>query len=358
MAAKHLSQAPPPEILAQYCRNPAQARIRPLGHGLINQTLLVEEDNRSLVLQRINEQVFHRPELISANLLTLDRHLQKQTPVPGRRWQHCTMLPTLSGAPHCRDQGLDLWRALRYIANSRCHERLTSTHQAREAGWALGLFHARTQGLNPDLLQITLPGFHVLPDYLAQYDQLKPLDQAQGADHHRCRQTIERLRPQAHLLEEASTDGQLQVHCCHGDPKAGNILFDRDTGEALSLIDLDTVGPGLRIVDLADCLRSCCSRQGPEVKFDLQYCSALLTGYGAAAPGLLCENERQLLTTALRLVTFELGLRFFSDHLRGDTYFKVTERGANLHRARQQFQLLSDMEDKEERISALLARLA
>ena len=132
----------------------------------------------------------------------------------------------------------------------------------------------------------------------------------------------------------------------HGDPKCDNFLFDRDSGRARSLIDLDTVSRGLLAVDIGDCLRSFCNPAGEkarsDVGFDMQICARLLHGYFQSFAPM--RTERELFYHGVRLLTYELGLRFFTDHLNGDRYFKITRDGENLQRAWVQFKLLESIE--------------
>jgi Ser/Thr protein kinase RdoA (MazF antagonist) len=146
----------------------------------------------------------------------------------------------------------------------------------------------------------------------------------------------------------------------HGDPKLDNLLFAADADRALCLIDLDTVQPGLVHHDIGDCLRSCCNRRGESadgaVRFDLDTCGAILGGYADAAAGLLSADEIPLLYAAIRLLPLELGIRFLTDHLQGDRWFRVREHGQNLAKARVQLALVADIEARQAAIEDLVRR--
>ena len=173
-----------------------------------------------------------------------------------------------------------------------------------------------------------------------------------------CRECIEENRDLVDLLERSRP--QLTTTVIHGDPKAANFLFDLDKRRAVSLIDLDTVMEGLLLHDLGDCLRSCCNPLGEEVDdprdavFDPERFAALLEGYAASAGELLAKADRELLVEATRLICFELGLRFFSDHLAGNRYFKIKRPNQNLHRAMIQFYLLRSMDNNRSRLEQLV----
>ena len=164
----------------------------------------------------------------------------------------------------------------------------------------------------------------------------------------------------AGVLEEARQTGQIPERVIHGDPKLDNFLFDRSGRQALALIDLDTVQPGLVHYDIGDCLRSCCNRRGETAdgdagpSFDLALCRDLLGAYGEQVGDLLLPAEVELLYDAIRLIPFELGLRFLTDHLEGDRWFRVSQPGENLGKARTQFALAADIERNEAAIRAII----
>ena len=149
----------------------------------------------------------------------------------------------------------------------------------------------------------------------------------------------------------------------HGDPKVNNIMFDRQTGLAVSVIDLDTTKPGLIHYDIGDCLRSGCNALGeetqdwPGVTFNLDFCRAILEGYLPPCRHFLSDADYHYLFDAIRLIAFELGLRFFTDFLNGDRYFKVKYPEHNLIRALVQFQLTTSIEQQEKEISQIITTI-
>jgi Ser/Thr protein kinase RdoA (MazF antagonist) len=179
----------------------------------------------------------------------------------------------------------------------------------------------------------------------------------------RCLAVVEARRGVAPVLEDARREGTLRVRPIHGDPKVTNVMVDETTGRAVGLIDLDTVNPGLLHYDLGDCLRSACNRLGEEtgawgeVRFDLSLCRAVVTGYLSAAAGTLTEADTAYVYDAVRLIAFELGLRFLTDHLEGDVYFRTRRPGQNLARALVQFRLTESIEAQEPAIRLLVDEL-
>jgi Ser/Thr protein kinase RdoA (MazF antagonist) len=253
-----------------------------------------------------------------------------------------------------------------YVDRTLCPEAVQSIAHAREAGTALGLFHYLISDLDPKRLHDTLPGFHVTPRYLAHYDRVLA-DRAGRVPHNPLVEyglrTVERFRRWGSVLEDAHARGELRMRPIHGDPKINNILVDEQTGQAVSLIDLDTVKPGLVHYDIGDCLRSCCNPLGEgttrfdEVQFDLDLCRAILDGYLSVAAGFLDAHDIAYLYDCTRLIAFELGLRFFTDHLEGDVYFKVSHRQENLHRGLVQLKLAESIAAQEDEIRAIVDEL-
>jgi len=226
------------------------------------------------------------------------------------------------------------------------------------------LFHHLISDLSPARLADTLEGFHVTPTSLVHDDaRLACGPVASGGDVQHCRAFIEERRSFAPVLEQARAAGHLQLRPIHGDPKVNNVMMEETTGRAVALIDLDTVKPGLIHYDIGDCLRSCCNPLGEEtreleaVRFELSLCRQVLGGYLAAASDFLTGADYDHLYVAIRLISFELGLRFFSDHLAGNVYFRTDHARHNLQRALVQFQLTASIEAQESEILALIDTL-
>lgn len=338
-------------------------RVETLGRGLINDTYLVSGAARRFVLQRINARVFPDPPAVMANLRALSDHARRG-PVDPSGWRLPEIIPTRGGADFHQDGTGDYWRALSFIDGTRSLDSLANETQAEQVGRALGRFHALASGLDPDSLLDTLPGFHIAPAYLARFDEMaaRPRSKPDSVELLAALDFVAARRAVAGVLEEAKARGELKPRVIHGDPKLDNVLFDESGRRAVSLIDLDTVKPGLIHYDLGDCLRSCCNRRGEQATeapvFDLDICRAILRGYAAEARGFLSAADWDYLYAAIRLLPFELGLRFLTDHLAGDVYFKAEWPGQNLVRARVQFGLAESVERLEEGIRGVIQALA
>ncbi len=368
-----------PQILAaaaQFAPGGRALRVEAYGRGNVHDTFLVTGGGAHpgdpeaagaphLILQRLNTRVFPRPELVMANLRTCTQHLERRlagvSPGPGRPWEVPRLLRTGDGRDHWRDPEGSFWRALSFIENARSLEVVQDLGHAREVGYALGLFQALLSDLDPASLADTLPGFHETPGYLKHFDEVlirrgagPAPEVAYGL------RAIDRRRGWAPVLEAARALGRLRLRPIHGDPKVSNVMLDRASGQAVALVDLDTVKAGLVHYDIGDCLRSGCNPLGEEiesweaVRFEPDICRAILTGYLSRAGGFLTGNDYEYLYDAIRLISFELGLRFFTDYLEGNVYFKVRHREQNLLRALVQFRLAESVESQEKTIRAII----
>ena len=345
--------------------------IGPLGSGNVNDTYLVETTARRYVLQRLNTTVFRQPELVMGNLQVLAAHVdQRLGPasgswLAGRRWELPQVVCSRAdqrGWHRCSDGGF--WRTLTHVGEARSVDVIENRDQARELGWGLGVFHQLISDLPVDHLADTLEGFHITPRYLVDYHRaLVRTDAANTPLAQECVAFIRDREAIVGVLERAKDRGELPLRPIHGDPKINNMLIDADSGAAVALIDLDTVKPGLLHYDIGDCLRSCCNRLGEEtdnieaVHFDLELAAAILEGYLAAAGNLLSRTELGYVADAARLISFELGLRFFTDHLAGNTYFRAEHPEHNLQRAMVQFRLTASIEAQEGALRGLVERL-
>jgi Ser/Thr protein kinase RdoA (MazF antagonist) len=332
----------------------SSSAVLPLGNGLINETYLVTTASEPFVLQCINAHVFPEPEAVLTNLAEIGRYLASKTP-DAVRLQIPRLLKSETGGDSVRDEQGRIWRAISYIAESISLETLGDLHEARQAGFALGHFHHLLSDLNPSRLKDTLPGFHITPAYLARYREVRATADSRSLNKE-CAAFIERHQAMADDLEAAKRQGLLPLRIIHGDPKLNNFLFDINRQKAIGLIDLDTVKPGLLHYDIGDCLRSCCHRLENDA-FDPEIGEAILASYLGEAGRFFTGPDYEYLYPAIRLIPFELGLRFYTDHLEGNRYFKVEGPEQNLQRALGQFRLCESVIAQERSIRRLIESL-
>lgn len=343
--------------------------IEQLGKGHINDSFLLQICKGlyagRYVLQRINRRVFPEPGKIMANLRVLADHFDRYgVDRETGGLETIRPLPALDGNDYAVDREQSCWRVINFVEDTIGCERIPLQRRAGEMGRALGLFHRITSNLDTSLFLDSLPGFHVTPLYLARYDRLmeKQIGAAGSSAEIYCGKVIAERREFVEVLEDAAKRGLIRTQVVHGDPKVDNILFDSQSGRAVALVDLDTVKPGLLHYDIGDCLRSSCNPVDEvdnvqDVVFDLEICREVLQGYFGEMGSLLTENDIDYIFPAIRLITFELGLRFFSDHMSGDVYFKTTRPDHNLQRAMVQFVLLESLEGMESVIRETITEL-
>ena len=333
--------------------------VQRLGAGLINDTFQVDAAGASYVLQRINPLIFPMPKRIMANLERL-QEAARTRPALGVRLP--AIVAAIDGRPYARDARGGIWRLMERIHPSRVLDAVRTPEQAAEIGRTLGRFHRLAAEIEPSTLHVTLPGFHDTPGYLMALDAALSDLAAVDAPPAGVLDFVADHRPLATVMDDALRQGRTSLRVTHGDPKLDNILFHSTNGKALALIDLDTVQPGLIHHDIGDCLRSCCNRSGESaaagdtVCFDLGIAASMLDGYAEQAGDLLSAAEVDMIADAARLIPLELGIRFLTDHLQGDRYFRVKRRGDNLQKARIQFALVADIEQKLCDLKAVVAR--
>ena len=342
----------------------AVTSVSPLGNGNVNDTYQVDTaSGERFVLQRLNTLVFPEPELVMGNLQVLTDHVQSKGERAG------CQLPTpiaLCGSRDCLLRGSDgsAWRLISFIADAHCVDALKNPAQAEQIGRGLGRFHALVHDLPTNQLHDTLEGFHVTPRYLSHYRQVLSQTRVPPCpESEACQRFVAERLDLVPVLEEALLAGQLKLRPIHGDPKVNNVMLCQSSGRAIALVDLDAVKPGLLHTDIGDCLRSACNLAGEEctdleaVSFNLELAKALLQGYLAEAGRYLSEADHEHLYDAIHLLPFELGLRFLTDYLDGDIYFKTQYPRQNLNRARVQFRLTESIEAQELEIREILAQL-
>jgi Ser/Thr protein kinase RdoA (MazF antagonist) len=350
--------------------------VQPTGSGNVNDTYLAifrtTFSEHRFILQRINRNVFPHPDRIMANMRVITEHVHERIELEAdaadRIWQLPAVIPTKEGEDYAVDGDGEYWRAISLIASAHSYEKVQSQEHAREAGIVLGHFQRMISDIPVDKLFDTLEGFHVTPGYLAKHDRAMATPDGKersgsSTDARYCRKFVEERREWCRVLEDAKDRGDLELRPIHGDPKVANIMIDDFTGKGTSIVDLDTVKPGLIHYDIGDCLRSCCNRAGEEtqdfssVYFDTDLCEVILRGYMSQARDFLTEADRHYLFDAVRLIAFELGLRFYADYLAGDVYFKTVYDGQNLNRARVQFRLCESIETRERQIREILDKI-
>ncbi len=328
------------------------ARVEPLGEGLIHRTFRLTtcggpRERRRYVVQLLNTQVFPEPAQLTENLRRVCAHLEKQIRSEHGDPQRRALSPvaTRDGQLVWRDDSGRWWRIFRYIEDSLTLQRTDRPTTAYRAAEAFGAFVRRLADLAPPPLHAVLPGFHDTPARLQRLRQAFEADPCGRAAE--SAPDIERILSRQETARALAIPG-LPERVVHNDTKLNNLLFDRFSGEALCVLDLDTVMPGLALHDFGDLVRSAAASaaeaEAPSLSLPLY--EALVGGWVRGMGPLLTKAERALLATAPRVITLELAARFLTDHLEGDRYFRTSRPGQNLQRCRSQLHLLQSMESQ------------
>jgi hypothetical protein len=326
----------------------------PYGSGHINDTYCVTFNQGGspvrYIFQRINHNVFKNPVTLMENVGRVTAHLaDKLAGEADFSRRVLTLIPARAGGGwHCDADG-NYWRVYIFIENARTHDAVQSPQQAFEAAKAFGRFQQLLADLPSPRLHDTIPDFHHTPKRFAALEQAISEDVANRAAG--AKAEIEfALRHKR--LTSVLLDKKLPERVTHNDTKFNNVMLDDATGEGICVIDLDTVMPGLALYDFGDMVRTATSpakedeRDLGKVAMQFPMFEALVRGYLAAAGGFLTPEERRHLAVAGQLITFEIGIRFLTDYLEGDAYFKVHREGHNLDRCRTQFKLVESIEQQ------------
>ncbi len=327
------------------------------GSGHINDTfLLVTEqggEGRRYILQRINHFVFPRPDEIMENILGVTTHLREKITLRGGDpdRETLTVLKTKEGAAFYRDSIGSYWRVYLFIEDNLSLDRVETPEQFYQSALAFGRFQRDLSDFPAEKLHEAIRDFHNTP---VRYQNLM---KAAEADKCGRRASVaaelafaEGQKNFTETLYHAYRAGDLPLRVTHNDTKLNNILFDAETSAPLAVIDLDTVMPGFSVNDFGDSIRFGASTAGEsetdlsKVTVDLELYRIYVKGFLEGCEGRLTEAEVKLLPVGAKMMTLECGLRFLTDYLEGDVYFRTHYEGHNLDRARNQFRLVAEMD--------------
>lgn len=338
----------------------------PYGNGHINDTYaaVFDQDGTRVrfIIQRINHNIFRNPGGLMDNVQRVTSHLERKIAgQPDQFRRVLRLIPTREGGSFYRDEQGNHWRVYNFIEKARTYDAVESPRQAFEAAKTFGQFQKWLADLPSPRLRDTIPDFHHTPKRFGALERAIESDPVNRAG--LAAPEIEfalRHRPICGVL----LDANLPERVTHNDTKLNNIMLDDATGEGVCVIDLDTVMPGLVLYDFGDMVRTTTSparedeRDLLKVTMQFQMFEALVRGYLASASEFLTPREKQFLAFSAKLITFEIGIRFLTDFLAGDTYFKVHRDGHNLDRCRTQFKLVESIERQEEQMIKLVENLS
>lgn len=324
------------------------------GNGHINDTYLVTMPR--YILQRINTSIFTNPDELMDNIENVTAFLRRKLIAAGGDADRgtLTVVPAKDGGKCYKVDDNNVFRVYRFIEGTKTIENSKTAEDLYEAGVGFGNFQKLLADFPVDRLYETIRDFHHTPKRIEALREAVREDKAGRAES--VKKEIEFALENAGWADsvvKGMEDGRIPVRVTHNDTKINNILFDQESGKAVCVIDLDTVMPGSALYDFGDVLRMGGSSAAEDetdldkVWFEVSAFEAFARGYLSEMKDALTETEIALLPLSVKLMTYECGIRFLTDYLNGDTYFKIHREHHNLDRARNQFKLVADISARE-----------
>ena len=345
------------QISGQFSVSGDCLEVKPFGNGHINDTYAVtcasEGGVRRYILQKLNSRVFPHPTALMNNFAAVTAYLRpiikKEGGDPDR--ECLKVIPTVQGAAYYVDGEGEVWRMTQLIENTDAYLVAESSAMFEDAGRAFGLFIKRLEGFDAASLIEVIPDFHNTVKRYENLEKAVAADKAGRASGVKDLIDFARARKdKTSVIVSALKEGKIPLRVTHNDTKLNNVLIDTATQKAICVIDLDTVMPGSLLYDFGDAIRVGCStaeedeKDLSKVNFDRENFVAFTRGFMRGLGDNLTVNEEKLLPTGAILMTFECGMRFLTDYLEGDVYFKTAYPEHNLVRCRTQFKLVEEME--------------
>lgn len=351
------------EIAARFAVNGRVAYCERYGNGHINETYLVETDGGTrYILQKINDTVFRNVPALMENISAVTRYLRARTDDP-RRAMH--LVQTTEGADYLRDEAGGWWRMYDFIENSICLQAAETDEDFYQSAVAFGEFQRELSEFPAHTLHETIAKFHDTRNRYVQFREAlnaDPLGRAASVQTE-IEFALAREKNAGELMRLLEA-GELPLRVTHNDTKLNNVLLDRETRKPLCVIDLDTVMPGLAAFDFGDSIRFGASTAAEDetdlgkVEMSLELFETYARGFLEACGSALSPLEKATLPLGAKLMTLECGVRFLTDYLSGDTYFRIHRPNHNIDRCRTQFKLVSDMEKKQNEMRAVIEKLS
>ena len=337
----------------------------PYGKGHINDTYLSNSCEPRYILQRINHNVFKRPQDVMENIVRVTGHLKKKIIEEGGdpKRETLNLVLTHAGDPYYVTPKGDYFRMYEFIEGAQTYEIVEEPIHFYNAAKAIAKFQQRLADFPAEKLHETIPSFH---DTTVRFQQLKDAIKKDKAG--RLKGVQEEVKfalareKDASVIVDAIREGTVPLRVTHNDTKYNNIMIDDETGLGICVIDLDTVMPGSLLYDYGDSLRFGTNPADEDEKdlskvyCDLNLFEMFTKGYMEELKDVMTPREKELMPFAAKLMTYECGIRFLADYLNGDTYFKVKRPEHNLDRCRTQFKLVKDMEEKEELMKEIVKK--
>lgn len=352
------------EVTSHFCMQGEAGEICSWGSGHINDTFLVQAQVR-YILQRMNRSIFERPVDVMENITNVTSFLKEKIKKAGgdELRETLTVIFCKDGNPFYQDAYGDYWRMYYMIEDAMCYDKVETERDFYESAKAFGNFGCLLSDYPAETLHETIPGFH---DTRARFDVFQRAVEEDVCG--RAKETAAEIRFYQErkditgVLGQMQAEGKLPLRVTHNDTKLNNIMMDKKTGKGICVIDLDTVMPGLSVHDFGDSIRFGASTGAEDeqdlsrVSLDLRLFELYTKGFLEGCQGSLTKPEIAMLPMGAKVMTYECGLRFLTDYLQGDTYFKTHRKGHNLDRCRTQMKLVADMEAKWQEMEKIVSQ--
>ncbi len=351
------------EVLSTFNIDGEIVYCEPFGNGHINDTYLVkamsENGENRYMLQGINTYVFKNPQGIMENIEKVTNYLREKH--LGKRV--LSLIYNKDGHTYYKDAEDNFWRMYNFIDNAFCLDSVDNAEDFYECAVAFGKFQRDLSNFPADTLFETIPDFHNTPKRYEAFLTAVEKNLSGRAD--TAKKEIEFVKSRndfCSVLIDANKEGRLPLKVTHNDTKSNNVMLDKETHKAVCVIDLDTIMPGFSVTDFGDAVRFGASTAAEDEKdlskvwLDLDFFEAYVKGFIKGCEGMLEKEEILLLPEGAKMMTLECGMRFLTDYIDGDIYFKTHYPEHNLVRARTQFKLVADMEQKWDKMKEIIEK--
>lgn len=339
----------------------------PYGEGHINSTFLLETTSDKYILQKINNNVFPHPEEVMDNVVMVTEFLKDKIEKAGgdAKRETLTVIPTKDGESYLKTENGDFYRVYVFIDNAISYQVVENPADFYNAACAFGKFQNMLADFDASKLHETIKNFHNTKTRYDDFEKAVADNKSGKADS--VREEIEfamARKCDASVIVDGITEGRIPLRVTHNDTKLNNVMVDEKTGKGICVIDLDTVMSGSLLYDFGDSIRFGTNPAAEDEKdlskvcCDLNLFEQYVKGFLSQLGDSITKEEIELLPMSAKIMTLECGIRFLGDHLNGDVYFKIHRENHNLDRARTQFKMVADMEEKMDEMKAIVAKYA
>jgi len=353
-------------ILKQYNFGNYAVKVEPFGNGHINKTFLVETTNKEkYILQQINTSVFKRPKEVMANIELITNYIREQVKKESKDPSRAALeiVPTNNKKTYVKLDDM-FWRCYHYVCGAKTYEIIEQPELFYEVGKAIGVFQKQLKDFSIKKLHITIPDFHNTPVRFNKFlDVANDDSQKRGLEvFNEIKFIFDRQKEMTKIVDMMEKN-EIPIRVTHNDTKLNNIMIDEVSNKAICVIDLDTVMPGSVLYDFGDAIRIGASTAVEDeldlskVRLDIQLFELFSRGFLEKTHSFLMPKEIENLVEGARIITLECGMRFLTDYLENDIYFKVDYPNHNLVRARTQFKLVEEIEKNYDELQLIIKNI-